>query len=434
MPSRSRRALLQALACTATALAGCQSDTGSVTTPPTATTETTTSPTATTTTVRTTTEGSESGAIGGDFESLPVQAWPLPDRGPSNSAYLPDGPRFGTTPRVDWELAPTNPDDDTYSPRYLQPVVAGGTIYAVNALVYGTNVARPDDQLLRAVNTDGEERWTAPVSAGDSTPVPSLLALHDEDVLLGLDQVLRAYDRSNGDTAWTVDIDDGIHRIVPTPQRLVVRGHRSIVAVADGDTQWTLPYEMYPSAMAVGPDTVFAGSSKRISALDPATGEIRWREDLPDVADGWGVSSLIALPGGVLARQQSGHVYAYTDAGVEVWRTQGIADNFATDGSSLYVSTAGTVRSLRVANGEVVWERTCDEISNCTGAKVSDVTATDDDVVAAFDDGVVVGLDARTGDLRWTIQTPITVEGLALTDDAIYAVGDIDEPMIRLVP
>jgi len=99
---------------------------------------------------------------------------------------------------------------------------------------------------------------------------------------------------------------------------------------------------------------MFVGSSKRISALDPTTGKIRWREDLAVVTDGWGVSSLVAVPGGVLARQNSGHVYAYTKAGVEVWRTHGLDDNFTTDGTSLYAGNGGSIRSLRVANGEVV--------------------------------------------------------------------------------
>jgi outer membrane protein assembly factor BamB len=359
--------------------------------------------------------------------------WPIADRGPSNCAYLPAGPGFGKAPGVDWELAPINPDEDHYSPRYLQPVIAGDTIYAVNALIYGTNVAQPDNQYLHAVGTAGEKRWTVDLSAGDSTPVPSPPAIHDEFVLLGLDQVLGAYERSTGDIAWTADIGEGIHTIVPTSERIVVRARRAIVAVVNGDKQWTVPYKVYPSAMALGPDTVFVGSSKRISALDPATGKIRWREDLPAVSNGWGVSSLVAVPGGVLTRQNSGHVYAYTKKGEEVWRTHGLDDNFATDGSSLYAGNAGSIRSLRIANGEVVWERTCDEISGCEGTiDVLDIAATEDIVIATFENGLIVEFDARTGSVQWATQAPITIEGLAITGNAIYGVGDIDDPMTRL--
>ncbi|WP_336022673.1 PQQ-binding-like beta-propeller repeat protein [Halobellus salinisoli] len=326
-----------------------------------------------------------------------------------------------------------NPNGDHYSPRYLQPVIAEDTIYAVNALTYGANVALPENQYLRAVSTAGEERWTVTLSAGDSTPVPSLPAIRDDLVLLGLDQILRAYERSTGETAWTVDIDEGIHTIVPTSQRIVVRGSRAIIAVASGDKQWTVPYEVYPSAMAVAQDTVFVGSSKRISALDPATGKIQWREDLPSVTDGWGVSSLVVVPGGVLARQNSGHVYAYTKTGVKVWQASEIDDNFATDGTSLYAGGAGSIRSIRVANGEIAWERTCDEISGCGGTiNVLDVTATEDGVIAALEDGFIVGLDACTGSVQWVTQAPITIESLAITDNAIFGVGDLDDPMIQL--
>jgi outer membrane protein assembly factor BamB len=378
------------------------------------------------------TEEPKAGGIGGDPDSLPEMVWPLPDRGPSNSAYLPVGPNFDKAPAVSWEFAPIHPDEDYYSPQYLHPVIAGDTIYAVNALVYGTNVARPDKQYLRAVSADSKERWTVGISAGDSTPVPSQPAIYDEFVLLGLEQDLRAYERSTGDTAWTVGVDEDIHTIVPTSQRIIVRASRAIVAVADRTIQWTVPYEEYPSAMAISPDTVFIGSSKRISALDPATGKIRWREDLPAVSDGWGVSSLVAVPGGVLARQHSGHVYAYTTAGVEVWRTSGIDDNFATDGTFLYAGKAGSIRALRVANRETVWERTCDDISGCTGAvDVLDIAVTENSVIAALENGLVVNLDARTGSSRWIKQVPITIQGLAITDSAIYGIGDMDDPIIQ---
>lgn len=431
MPSRSRRALLQTLAGTATVFAGCQSDIQSTTTR--TTTSTTSTSTTTNTSSTTTTEETNPEAIGGDLGSLPEIVWPLPDRGPSNSAYLPTGPSFGTEPGVGWKFAPMNPDEGHYSPQYLQPVVAGDTIYAVNALKYGANVAQPDNQYLRAISTAGEERWTVSLSAGDSTPVPSLPAIHDDFLLLGLSQTLRARERSTGEVAWTVDIGESIHTIVPTSQRIVVRGSRAIVAVANDDTQWTVPYEVYPSAIAVGSDTVFVGSSKRLSALDPATGKIRWREDLPAVSDGWGVSSLVAVPGGVLVRQNSGHVYAYTKAGVEVWRTHGLDDNFATDGTFLYAGKAGGIRSFRVANGEVVWERTCDEISGCVEAiDVLDIAATEDSVIAALGDGLVVSLDARTGSVQWATKTPFTIESLAITGNGIYGVGDIDDPMIQL--
>lgn len=425
MSSPPRRAFLQALVGTTVALAGCQSNNEPTTTASTSSNTRTETPTPT--------EEPDPEAIGGGFDSLPSVVWPVSDRGPSNSAYLPAGPEFTKAPDVGWELTPTNPDEDHYSPRYLQPVIAGDTIYAVNALVYGTNVPQPDNHYLHAVSTTGARNWEMTVSAGDSTSVPSFPAIYNEFVLLGLEQVLRAYERPTGDTAWTVDIDEGIRTIVPTSQRIFVRAGRAIVAVANRDKQWTVPYEEYPSAMAIGQDTVFVGSSKRISAIEPPTGEIRWREDLPAVSGGWAVSSLVAVPGGVLARQNSGHVYAYTREGVEVWRTQGLDDAFATDGTYLYVGAAGSIRSFQVADGERAWERTCGEIPGCEEARtVLDIVVTDDIVVAALEDGLVVSLDARTGSVRWTTQTPITIEGLASTGNAIYGVGDIDDPMIQL--
>ncbi|MDS0222128.1 PQQ-like beta-propeller repeat protein [Haloarcula sp. S1AR25-5A] len=432
MPSHSRRALLLTLAGTASTLAGCQSDIWSATNQTTPSTASGSTGTTATPTTRTPEEPPQEG-IGGDLKDRPETVWPTPDRGPSNAAYLPAGPDFEAPPSTAWELAPVNPDEDHYSPRYLQPVVDGETLYVVNAVIYGTNVALPETQYLRAVNTSGEERWTAPLSAGDSAPVPSLPAVHEEFVLVGLDQVLGAYDRATGDTVWTVAIDGGVHSITPTTQRVIIRASRAIVAVADGEKQWTVPFETYPSAMAVGPETVFVGSSKRISALDPATGKRRWREDLPAVDGGWGVSSVLAVPGGVVVRQNSGHVYAFSSAGEAVWRTQRRNGGFATDGRSLYASDADSIRSLRVADGSVIWERTCDEIPGCDGTiAVRDIAATADTVIASLADGLVVGLAARTGSVQWTTQAPITIDGIALTGTAIYGVGDIDDPLLQL--
>lgn len=433
MPSITRRRLLQTLAGSMAALTGCQNDAGSGTIRRTSTEPSPSDVVTTSSAARTTASSTrpEPDAIGGAPALSPELAWPLPDRDPSNSSYLPTGPAFEQAPGVTWELTPLNPDESRYDPHIRAPTVADDTVYVVNAVTYGTNVVRPESQYLRAVSAAGETRWTRTLSTGDGTPIPSSPAIRGDVVLLGLDRTLRAYDRLTGDTTWTIDVDEGIHAILPTSNRIFIRANRAVVAVDTDETLWRVPYRVYPGAIAVGSDTVFVGLKQSLSALDPASGSVRWRQELPAGLDSREVTSLVAIAGGVLLRQASGRVSAYTETGAEVWHKYGLDTPVATDGTYMYATSAGSVRALRVTNGQSVWERRCDRIAACPGA-VLDIAATDDSVIVAFAEGVLASLHAETGRVEWTISTPITVRGLALTDTGIYATGDVDDPMIKL--
>lgn len=418
-------------------LAGCQQrdrdarTTTTTTTSPTASASRTTEPTTTETEQTEPSEPSEA-VIGGDPGRLPDTVWPQPYRSPSKTAYLPSGPGFTSAPHIHWSRTPTT-EKDPYSPAFTPPAIVDDELYTVRALVYGPQVAQPEEHFLHALTPDGEERWTEPITADDdSTPVPTFPVVHGDHVLVGVDKEVQAFDRETSDLGWTVGVEESVEGLIPTPDRVYVRAGRSISAITAERRRWMTPFEDYPGTLAVGSDAVFTTTSRRLHRLDPASGRIRWTQELPAVEGGWAVSRLLAVPGGVLARQYSGHLYGFTESGREVWRTSGIEDALATDGNTLFAGTTGSVRALRVADGELLWERRCKEIPDCgSGRQPLSLAATADNVYVPLEDQTLAALNMRDGSVRWSRSTPNMVERLALTPDAVYGVGRSLDPIIR---
>lgn len=433
MSARSRRALLQALAGTAAALAGCQSD-GETTTTRTTTTTTTTT-TSTTTETATTSEEPEPSAIGGDPGPLPDLVWPHPQRAASKTAYLPAGPGITHAPAVDWAKKPTW-DESGHTPVYSPPVVVDDEVYTVLELRFGPQQPAPEEHYLEASMADGSKRWRAPLAAPDnSTPVPTPPAVHGAVVLVGVDQAVQAVDRETGDLAWRVAVEDSVAGVTPAGERIYVRAHRSVAAIEGQTVAWRTPFEEYPGALAVGADALFVATTRRLHLLDRSTGRVQWTKALPAVEGGWAVDQLLAVPGGVIARQNSGDLYAYTADGREVWRTNGIKGAIATDGTTLYVGTSESIRALRVHDGEERWERTCSAMGGCAnGGQPLSLVATDDTVYAPLARERLAALTTSDGAVRWHRTTPEWVERLALTEDAIYGVGDsVTDQLVRFV-
>lgn len=431
-----RRQLLTSALAGSLFLAGCQqrdTDARTTTIPTTSPTASATRPTESTTieTETTTPSAPSEATIGGNPGPLPDSVWPQPYRSPSKTAYLPSGPGISSAPRIDWSRTPAA--DDPYSPVFTPPVIVDEELYTVQALVFGPEVPQPEKHYLKAFSSDGDERWSAPLTANDdSTPVPTFPAIHGDNILVGVDKEVQAFGRETSDLAWTVGVEDSVEGLIPTSERVYVRAGRSISAIIADRMSWTTPFEEYPGTIAVGSDAMFVTTSRRLHRLDPASGRFRWTQELPAVDGGWAVNRLLAVPGGVLARQYSGHLYAYTARGKEVWRTSGIADALATDGTTVFAGTTGSVRALRVADGEHLWERRCEEIPGCEGGREPlSLAATADTVYVPLEDQSLAALDRRDGSVRWSRSTPEMVERIALTADAVYAVGGRLDPIIR---
>jgi len=390
MPSQSRRAYLRALALGgASALAGCpgngatDSDTPASDgegTPPDSTTTNEPTPTATATRNETPTETPTETAtdeptttatpeprLGGAVTPRSDADWPLPDRSAANDAYAADGAVSGESPSVAWRTGARRPDgvSDNYDPVFGPPVVADGRVYIANGLTYGPQLSLPHRQQFRAFDAaTGEELWTHEISdETDGVPEPEDAVVGEDAILVAAGQRLRVLDPATGEARRTQTFPDGIETVTPAGDRTYVVADDTVHALGpDGDTEWTTTATVHVGARpALGTDHLYVGgSSKQLYALDPATGDVRWNRTVEHHSgDGpLAVYDVVAVGGGVLVRRANETVYAYDDAGEQVWYSTGGYRSLATDGSRVYCGReTGAVRALDVATGDRRWER-----------------------------------------------------------------------------
>lgn len=104
------------------------------------------------------------------------------------------------------------------------------------------------------------------------------------------------------------------------------------------------------------------------------------------------------------------------------------------DGTTLYAGRAEGVRAFDVKDGTVAWERSCSGLSGCSdGATPLSMAATADTVYAALGGDQLAAFATGDDADRWQRITPHRVARLALTGEAVYAVGDGTDPLVRFV-
>lgn len=376
----------------------------------------------------------------GGTAPLPDLVWPQVRRGPANGAFLPDGPSLSSEPSVEWSVAPTNASDaERYTPEFSAPVAADDRVYVANRLRFGTNVAAPDTQYLRAYDlAAGEQVWEFDVGTrSDPAPrdLPTAPAVHGDAVLFGIGRTVRAVSATGGDARWSRSLGEQVHAVVPTPERIYARAHRSVVALAAGGTvEWETRVPEYPATMAVGDSLVYVSVSRRVLALDPATGEVRWTESLPPVDDGYGIRRLVAIEGGVLAVQNSGDCYGLRNDGERVWRATRLVRDLASDGTTAYLTEGDALTALDVATGDRRWRRSCEDVDGCGRvAEIGTPIVTGDALLVPVG-RALVAVDARDGSVRWRFDAPARFVSLALGDDAVLGVGDEGRPLVAMTP
>lgn len=444
MDALNRRALLRRLgAVSAGLVAGCNAapdaasrspspGTGRSTTASPGTPTSTATPEQTSTATETPTP-----AFSGNPGPLPEATWPLTYRGMTNASYLPDGPGFERKPIVDWTVQePVEDDPEYFDPRLTPPVIADGRIYTTKRLTYGPEQSPPDQHYLMAyATTSGETRWKQPIRKGSSARFPTAPAIQGNTVFVGHDRILRAHDTAAGEEAWRRDLEGPIAAIFPTPDRTYVRTHRSVVAVGeDGTVHWTDDRSDFPGALALGTRNLYVGASRRLVALNPETGEVRWKRTLP-ATGGYGITRLVTVDGGVFALQNSGDLYTFDADGKPVWNPDGSYGAISTDGGRLYatVQEAGTLRTFDIATGRRLWELACTDVDGCDSAvHVGKPVVTGDAVYVPMDGGHLVAVRPADGSVRWRLDMARRVPVITLGENAMYSVGDYEESITRL--
>lgn len=375
-------------------------------------------------------------AFSGDPGPLPDATWPLPYRGGTNGSYLPDGPRLGREPAVDWRIEePVEGDPDYFDPRLTHPVIADGRLYTTKQLTHGPNQAAPDQHYLVSFDAaTGTERWQQPIRPGPAFKFPTAPALRGDMVYVGHDRRLRAHGTETGEERWRRDLGEPIHGIRHGPDRTYIRAHRSVYAVdGEGTVSWATDLDEFPGALALGPKNVYTGASRRLVALDPGTGDRRWERTLP-ATSAYAIRRLVTAEGGVFVLQHSGDLSTFDDTGRPAWPPDGSYGSISTDGERLYAGGADGLRAFAVATGKRLWELSCPDLEGCGSARfVGKPAVTDGVVYVPIEGDILAAVDPRDGTATWTTTTERNVPRITLGMDAIYTVGDHEQSITRWV-
>jgi len=219
---------------------------------------------------------------------------------------------------------------------------------------YGDDAVGSGEGALYAVELDGTERWTA-----DTGSVYERPRLRDGVVYVGSDDgVVRAVDADAGETLWRHEVETDETGGPPDPT----------VEAVDGDAVY-----------------VAAG---RLLALDPATGDERWR-----FGDGDTSVSTAAVHDGVVYLRDGYDVRAVLE-GEERWSTEVDFESFPhlrMDDGRVFVRAGTALLRLDAGDGDKRWTVDVDHLSAWT--------VHDDRVYAAGTD--LFACDAESGDEQW---------------------------------
>lgn len=212
------------------------------------------------------------------------------------------------------------------------------------------------------------------------------------------DDVVAAYDAGTGADRWQLGwpATNGDGRLVPTPDGpllVVVGGTTASLAGVDtgtGRVLWCADdgHQAARTSVLAGADRVLVavqdGRDSHLRALDPSTGEERWRTDYEDHNQLVGP----AVAGGVVV------VHAVPDGG----------------GTSL-------LHAYDLADGQLRWTAPADPPSLLAGGTAVALVAAHDH---RADRDVVHALDPATGARRWAVPVPdAEVDGLDVLDAGV---------------
>jgi outer membrane protein assembly factor BamB len=355
------------------------------------------------------------GTVAGCSSRQPATGdWPRVGYDDGNAGYAPDerGPSGSTSVRWAVEF----PRDGWYS--VSSPVVADDRAF----LGYGEPAADEADARvgLRVLDlSTGESVRDVTVASYDG-PAPGR-ALHVDSTVVADGAVYLL--------AW-----DGIYSYTPA-----------------GERRWRVATEGEPHVSAhrtghpvVVDDTVYAptagftivaddpAAAEGLYAVDDATGEVRWRHELPErtytPAHADGVVYASAFLHGVVALDAA--------TGEVRWERAGRVESPPTvrDGRVYLLETpegepGTTLRALDAATGESLWS------ANAPSPGPRRVAATDDRVYHRENAAEVVAREAASGDVVWRSEGPGAVyDGTpTVTDDALYVTaGSGDGPGIAV--
>ncbi len=288
---------------------------------------------------------------------------------------------------------------------------------------------------------DGQILWTSPDTFHTGpTPTPLTLSVTADTIYLTTGNGhLAALNLQNGTQRWTYDWDTAVN---PRLEDGFCTPNETTADQCTDRSVWA-PF------VAIQSDSVYISDQRsfRLIALDAANGTLRWNIDILDTIPGAEfLTPVVALDSGVAV--MAGHFGATLDSyeptlaifssesGELVWQTQETTGApFASDGTTLFLSIAsdqGTfVSALDGATGTKRWQST---VSGAVAAYYPE-----SDQIAVWSEATLpVGLDARTGEQTWTLDSGLTdcSLGFMATGDGLYLCYRYDNSpsIIEIIP
>ncbi|MEU6669126.1 serine/threonine-protein kinase [Streptomyces sp. NPDC046727] len=240
------------------------------------------------------------------------------------------------------------------------PTVAGGLVCigSTDGSVYALDAAT------------GQRKWNHPIG-GKVEGAPTVA---DGVVYIGGSHDVTALDAATGRKRWTASCDSGLELPAVADGTVYIAGYKSLTALdaATGDEKWVRTARSWGFAREIEWDStsedwgftsptvagglVYIGSSKRVYALDAATGDKRWSIDTGD----WVRSSPTVADKVVYVGCSNKRVYALDAAtGNERWTVRSggkVEGTPAVSGGVVYVGSSDRkVYALDAATGKRKW-------------------------------------------------------------------------------
>ncbi len=327
-------------------------------------------------------------------------------------------------------------------PTVLWTFQAEGPIRSSPTVVDGTVLFVSGDGALHAVQlATGVERWQVPLGAETGAATPQIV---DGVAIVGdMDGVLHGIDVTTGKTSWTATLDG------PISGAVAAAGDAVIAATTDGDAYGVDPatgavawHTSLPGgvsrSVAAGTDTAYlSAAGGHVLALRASDGKLIWDARVaesgeggtPTVADG-----LVFAATGFHPDDPSATGVSAVDAasGELRWRhvsssQEEVFTPAVVDGRAIMVSGDATVVAVESSTGKALWSQTTDGPNDAL-ASVAQET-----VYVATNGGSVQALDVENGEMRWEAPiegvpyAPVITGGYVLVGTnlgVLYAIGD----------
>jgi outer membrane protein assembly factor BamB len=226
---------------------------------------------------------------------------------------------------------------------------------------------------------------------------------------------------------WSVAVDvDRPALVTSTAGTVAVAGGTKVIGItlADGTERWHASTVAAITALGAAGASVLVGSEHTLQALDPISGDVRWRTTVAGTPDhlvsrgGWIVASAGASLGAFRAKD-----------GSAVWQATlgpAILGEPAVDGDGVFVALAdGRLMRLALATGDTQWTIWLD------GAAGSPLAASDRVYVSVGSGGFLAFAQA-TGQFVWRYPFRASTIGAAVSDTTHVYVAVLDNTVQAL--